>query len=170
MIILCHRIKPSFSIVECHMLIRFDFFPEASCKLCFCNPSGFWFGVARSCCHSIGAFASAHLWFSLHSFCRKRHKQESLLQSHGCVWALGCVKIKPRWVKYVRLEFFIWGRMLCCSCKTGSLRQEQGFFFSVRLFGLVSSLQSNLQVWSTPRNEGVGKSSFGFCNPCSYAV
>lgn len=126
---LCHRIKPSLSVVKCHMLIHFDFFPEASRKLRFCNPSGFWFGVARSRCHSIRAFASANLSFSLHSFCRKRHSQEYVLQSHGCVWALGCVKIKPRWVKYIKLEFFVWGRILCCSCKTGSLQQEQGYFF-----------------------------------------
>lgn len=129
MIIVCHRSKPSFSIIKCHMLIHFDFFPEASCRHCFCNPSAFWFGVVCSRCHSIGALTSANLCFSLHSFCRKRHHQEYILQSHGCLWSLGCVKVKPWWVKNGKLEFFIWGRVLCCSCKNGSLQEEQSFFF-----------------------------------------
>lgn len=164
MTILCHRIKSSFSIIKCHMLIHFDFFPEASHKRCFCNPSGFQFEVARSWCHSIGAFASANLAFSLHSFCRKRHNQEYVLQSHGCVWALGGVKIKPRWVKYVKLEFFIWGRILCCSCKTGSLQQEPGSFFSICLFWFFLC-RVTYKFGALPEMREWTKITFGFAIP-----
>lgn len=63
MIILCHRVSPSFSIIECHLLIHFGFSPGASCKQLLCDPPGLQAAVARSCCHGVGALTSAHLGF-----------------------------------------------------------------------------------------------------------
>lgn len=80
---------------------------------------------------------------------------------------LGVLRLNLGESKMENLNFSFGAEYCAALVRMDLCKRNRAFFFSISLFGLVLPLGSNLQVWSTPRNEGVDKNDFCFCNSFS---